>query len=140
MLAEATIKKYKTDKTVFCNIVSLEEGYYIVSEDGMTNFPAFANDGNVYKRNDSVYVLIPNGDYTAQKFIIGKHYNEDDLKIINNPLKNFIKTNDLLNMKLYRKISIKPKDKKEYITSPYSLLHTSFDKTVLPKGYDILSE
>ena len=72
------------DKTITGVIESIEgiaeegkENKYIVN-DGSTKYTVYSN--NVYKVDTSVYVSIPNGDYTQKKFIVGYNLGQDDVK------------------------------------------------------------
>ena len=60
-----TVQVAGYNKTVVCTIINDAEaidGKFLVS-DGATKFYAFTNsDPNLYKVDDTVYVLIPNGD------------------------------------------------------------------------------
>lgn len=60
------------DKTITCIIEDNSEyknGKYLVSY-GESKFYAYTESG-VYSKGDSVYVLIPMGDFNENKFIIG---------------------------------------------------------------------
>lgn len=72
------------DKTITGVIESIEgiaeegkENKYIVN-DSSTKYTVYSN--NVYKVDTSVYVSIPNGDYTQKKFIVGYNLGQDDVK------------------------------------------------------------
>lgn len=76
------IKKVDYDKTILCTITNAdnaEQGEYTVT-DGSSHFLAYSADKK-YKKNDNVYVLIPEGDFNATKQIIGKHTSADDKSI-----------------------------------------------------------
>ena len=70
-----TVQVAGYNKTVVCTIINDAEaidGKFLVS-DGATKFYAFTNsDPNLYKVDDTVYVLIPNGDYNKDKIILGR--------------------------------------------------------------------
>ena len=80
MLCEATeiivnekIKSISFDKTINCTIIDDTDAYigrYRVT-DGSAKFYAFSTSVD-YKKDDAVYVTVPNGDYNNQKIIIGK--------------------------------------------------------------------
>ena len=66
------------DKTIVAEIIGNDKahkGEYIVT-DGATTFLAYSEDVTM-KLGTSVYVTIPNGDFTKQKLITGKHVSED---------------------------------------------------------------
>lgn len=76
------IKKVDYDKTILCTITNAdnaEQGEYTVT-DGSSHFLAYSADKK-YKKNDNIYVLIPEGDFNATKQIIGKHTSADDKSI-----------------------------------------------------------
>lgn len=66
------------DKTIMCKIVddsNKKNGEYRVT-DGSITFIAYS-ENDLYKKNESVRVLIPQGDYSQQKYIVGKSVNND---------------------------------------------------------------
>lgn len=68
----------KFDKTINCTVINDEEaksGKYQVT-DGSASFYAYAASMD-YKKNDAVYVTVPNGDFNNQKIIIGKQVTKD---------------------------------------------------------------
>ena len=67
------IESINFDKTIDCVIIEDEEakkGKYRVT-DGSANFYAYSVSTD-YKKDDAVYVTVPNGDFNNQKIIIGK--------------------------------------------------------------------
>lgn len=61
------------DTTIVCTVTNdsdAKNGQYLVS-DGSTNFLAYSEKDD-YKKNDSVRVLIPQGNKSESKYIIGK--------------------------------------------------------------------
>ena len=84
------------DKTIECKIVSVEKkasGIYMVQSDE-AKFEAYVSNSNTYYVNDIVYVTIPGGDYTRQKFIVGRKTDENDASSVYNlkfPFDDFIK-------------------------------------------------
>lgn len=67
------------DKTVLCTIEDDSEkknGKYIVSND-VQFFDAYSSDTKL-RKGESVYVTIPQGDYTNQKMIIGKYTTQSE--------------------------------------------------------------
>lgn len=81
------------DKTVLCTIIDDTQrdfGKYIVSEGNSVSYAAYTNDTNL--SNDmSVYVVIPNGDYSMQKMIIGRKVSgKDEPFIYVNPMSTVV--------------------------------------------------
>ena len=77
-IVKEEVKALNFNKTIRCCITKAdkaEEGEYTVN-DGVNTFTAYS-DNTSYKENNYVYVLIPNGDYTQQKTIIGKYITTD---------------------------------------------------------------
>ena len=73
IIVEEKIKGIQFDKTINCTIIDAErakDGLYKVT-DGSTKFYAYSASTD-YKKNDAVYVTVPNGDFNNQKIIIGK--------------------------------------------------------------------
>lgn len=73
IIVEEKIKGIQFDKTINCTIIDAEQakdGLYRVT-DGSTKFYAYSASTD-YKKNDAVYVTVPNGDFNNQKIIIGK--------------------------------------------------------------------
>lgn len=68
---------------------SREEGKYVVS-DGSIQFIAYS-ENKKYKKDDIVYITIPNGDFSQQKFIIGQKLTaSDQTSIYLSPFDNLI--------------------------------------------------
>lgn len=79
-IAEGTVKKYQYDQTVEAKIVSTalkKEGKYRVDYSGQI-FDAYAQEGASYYDKEVVYVHVPRGDFSKQKYIIGRKVDEDD--------------------------------------------------------------
>lgn len=79
IITNKIIEGISFDKTITCNIIDdtyKKEGRYIVSN-GAQEFTAYSTVTN-YSVNNTVYVTIPNGDYTNQKIIIGKKTSNED--------------------------------------------------------------
>lgn len=82
------------DKTLVYTITddsNKEKGYYQVS-DGDIKFDAYTDDTS-YRKDNQVYVMIPQGDFSAKKIIIGRYVeNEDKNKGVNyiSPIDRFI--------------------------------------------------
>ena len=82
-IAENRIANLQYDKTVICKVVNNDDAKnnnYTVS-DGSVEFVA-EGDGSKYQINDSVRVLILNGDYSDKKFIQGRYNATDATKPI----------------------------------------------------------
>lgn len=72
-IVTAKLQGLQYDITKLCTVVddsTSYQGKYIVS-DGTARYEAFATDVNL-KKGNQVQVVIPNGDYTMQKTIIGR--------------------------------------------------------------------
>lgn len=72
-------KQNKYDITVEATIIDVSkkpEGIYRVRTNG-AEFEAYSTSGSYYK-NDIVLVSVPNGDYTNQKFILGRKADADE--------------------------------------------------------------
>lgn len=98
-VVDGSISKLQFDKTIICNIVKNDKankGEYSVS-DGATTFLAYC-DNTSYAVGQSVYVNIPNGDYSKQKMITGKYIeNTSDYYTYTSPWQNFVDiTGDLV--------------------------------------------
>jgi hypothetical protein len=67
------IEQIATDKTVTATVAGCTNsltGEYLVSYNG-GKLKAYAQEGNTYTQGQSVYVLIPEGDFTKKKNIVG---------------------------------------------------------------------
>lgn len=74
ILTAKRLQGLKYDKTLLCEILDdtkAERGEYRVS-DGSSTFTAYS-DVTTYKNGISVYVTIPEGDYSQRKIITGKY-------------------------------------------------------------------
>lgn len=72
------IKGLQYNKTIKCSITDISnasKGEYTVT-DGSSTFTAFS-EITTYQVGNYVYVLVPNGDYTQQKSIIGRYVTAD---------------------------------------------------------------
>lgn len=84
IIADSKIKGLKFDKTIIGNISKIEdieEGRYRIEyETG--NFVVYSEDPAItYNLGESVYVKIPEGDYSNKKFIEGKVINEEKAEV-----------------------------------------------------------
>lgn len=93
-LVNNRIDKIQADKTVTATIIQCSNaltGEYIVSYNGGRMY-AYAQEGASYTQNQSVYVLVPEGDFTKKKTIVSKTQAlEDDQNIsfISSALSNY---------------------------------------------------
>lgn len=77
-IAERFIQISQFDKTITAEIVEIDPNdkyHYLVSTTGCSRLSvrSFENDSNRYKIKDTVYITIPNGDFSSpNKYIIGK--------------------------------------------------------------------
>lgn len=95
IIADKQVKNTSFDQTIVATIVDAskaKDGIYTVFN-GNTNFVAYSSETG-YKKDDSVMVTIPQGDYNNQKVIISKAVNKDNSEdsplIYHSPLENFI--------------------------------------------------
>lgn len=92
-IADSSDSKLKYDKTVIMEIIQLVDattGEYAVKYQGNT-LQAFAVDLKAkYSKEDSVYVKVPEGDFTNTKIIEGKVNNKDTTEQERNIISNTI--------------------------------------------------
>ena len=92
-IADSSDSKLKYDKTVIMEIIQLVDattGEYAVKYQGNT-LQAFAADLKAkYSKGDSVYVKVPEGDFTNTKIIEGKVNNKDTTEQERNIISNTI--------------------------------------------------
>lgn len=76
-------------------------GLYSISYEGNKELKAYTTDSNIkYKKNDKVYVIIPNGDFGKSKFIIGavaptsRNKTDDSEPVYRQLTDNLIKVNN----------------------------------------------
>lgn len=99
IVVDEKIKHLDYDKTIICTVVDdsdAKNNIYIVS-DGNVQFKA-KGDNDLYKKDDSVYVLILEGDMSKEKTIQGKHQADGAAKPITyvSPLDSVVKITDNL--------------------------------------------
>ena len=76
IIADKTIEEVSSDKTIkgtIKQVVSTSEGKYLVNyNDG--DFYAYVqtSSNTIYRTGEQVYILIPEGDMSQRKFIVGK--------------------------------------------------------------------
>lgn len=92
-IADSSDSKLKYDKTVIMEIIQLVDattGEYVVKYQGNT-LQAFAADLNAkYSKGNSVYVKVPEGDFTNTKIIEGKVNNKDTTEQERNIISNTV--------------------------------------------------
>ena len=79
IISQAKLNDMKFNKTDLCTIekvVNKEKGEYLVTS-GAMKYTAWAQGETTYREGNSVYVLVPNGDYNAEKIIVGRYSASD---------------------------------------------------------------
>ena len=74
IVAESVAKKYKYDQTIEAKIVSVarkDQGIYKCEYEEAI-FDAYSSDTQSFYENETVYVNVPQGDFSKQKHIIGR--------------------------------------------------------------------
>ena len=99
ILTDSALEKISFDRTILTTITDDSEkeglGKYRVST-GEAVFDAYSSNTS-FKKDDNVYVQIPNGDWNAQKFIIGKKAkNVNDPIAYKDPLDSFVNISENL--------------------------------------------
>lgn len=100
MLASAALNDNLINKdiTIICEIkevIDRNNGEYLVNYQ-MSNFIAYSQN-QTYRVGDTVYVTVPQGDFSKQKFIQGKEVSDSDNSFIfTRPFDNFIDLTDNL--------------------------------------------
>ena len=82
IIADKSVEDVSSDQTIKAivkKIISTSEGKYLVTYNN-GDFYSYTqpNSKNIYQPNEQVYILIPEGDMTQKKFIIGKVQDEDE--------------------------------------------------------------
>ena len=109
IVAQSKVDQIQFDKTEICTIIDAskrDDGQYTVTT-GSINFEAYS-ESTKYRKNDTVRVTIPNGDYSKKKYIEGKYVTDNNM----NPIayvspsdsvvdvaENLIKTNETFSIK-----------------------------------------
>ncbi len=91
-IVSARLANLPYDQTIECEIIDDSDkikGEYQVQHQNAT-FLAFGTP-NEYKKSDVVYVSVPQGDYTENKFIINKKNSGDAKKVKGLPFLQFVK-------------------------------------------------
>lgn len=79
IISQAKLNDMKFNKTDLCTIekvVNKEKGEYLVAS-GAMKYTAWAQGEATYREGNSVYVLVPNGDYNVEKIIVGRYSASD---------------------------------------------------------------
>ena len=129
-LVNNRIDKINKDVTITCTIKkcnnSLTQEYQVNYNGGFLN--AYAQEGVSYSENQEVFVLVPEGDFTKRKLIIGKasQVTEDEnitfvSSLINDY--NIIGQNTVVDTN-----SVLPQGLHSYLTSEYILLYQHGDE------------
>lgn len=88
------IEQIATDKTVTATVAGCTNsltGEYLVSYNG-GKLKAYAQEGNTYTQGQSVYVLIPEGDFTKKKNIVGVAQaaeNDNNISFVSSAINNY---------------------------------------------------
>lgn len=88
------IEQIATDKTVTAIVAGCTNsltGEYLVSYNG-GKLKAYAQEGNTYTQGQSVYVLIPEGDFTKKKNIVGVAQaaeNDNNISFVSSAISNY---------------------------------------------------
>jgi hypothetical protein len=75
IVAEKTVEEVSSDTTIkgiVEKIVSTSEGKYFITNSSGGFYAYSQSDSDIYQEGDQVYVLVPEGDLSQKKFIIGK--------------------------------------------------------------------
>ena len=112
-VANGIVSKLKFDQTILCTITDdskRKDGIYVVN-DGTSSFVATSSETN-YKKDMSVYVLIPQGDSDNQKTIVGK-YVDDSATAVNyiSAIDSFIEVKSYKNTSEYSLLANHPTQK-----------------------------
>lgn len=98
-MIDANLSKIKYDRTVKAIIIDDSKAnynYYTVSENNI-DYIAYST-GEIYKKGESVYITIPNGNYDEQKFIMGRGYDDSSSENLESiELKNFVAFDNSVN-------------------------------------------
>ena len=97
-LVQSRLSGLSYDKTNKCVIKQNKgNGIYLVEQDNNTKFDAIAQNQMEYNINEEVYVLIPRGDYSTSKIIIGRANLDSSSLIVNyiDPLSTVVPTANL---------------------------------------------
>ena len=96
IIANATTSNLAFDKTIECEVTNADkrdENRYTVKSDN-AQFEAFSTADKTYYVHDIVYVTVPGGDFSKQKFIVGRKTDDNDASTVYNlklPFDDFVK-------------------------------------------------
>nr|DAU63177.1 MAG TPA: hypothetical protein [Caudoviricetes sp.] len=79
IITSKRISQLQFDKTIVAEIIDnkkAKQGEYSLSDGSANEFIAYSENED-YKKGDSVYVNVPNGDFNSQKRIVGRHIDEE---------------------------------------------------------------
>ncbi len=139
-IIDKRLQALNKDITILCNIdddTDAAKGKYIVSNNGL-KFTAFTEKTD-YVVGESVWVLIPNGDYENTKMIIGKNIRYDaDSFIWVNPLLGFVdmtgdicenSAKDLFGLTANEpETNENPSAQKKYLNDGFSIIKSDLDR------------
>lgn len=99
VISKSVLNGISYDKTVACTIVDAskrENGEYIVS-DGSIDFVAYSSV-KTYRNGNTVYVMIPEGNYNNDKIIVSKKTSDEQIQpfIYEQPFENLLSVSDNL--------------------------------------------
>ena len=86
IIVDKAINSLKFDKTIIATIIKIENeetGEYRANYEG-GQFKIYSEGDIIYKEGDSVYVTIPEGDYSNKKFITGRALKETNTEALVN--------------------------------------------------------
>lgn len=138
-MIDANLSKIKCDRTVKAVIIDDSKAnynYYTVSENNI-DYIAYST-GEIYKKGESVYITIPNGNYDEQKFIMGRGYDDSSLDNLESiELKNFVAFDDSINSdKIYGLIANGEKSEIKILPESKTLFEESSTYWIQELGLD----
>lgn len=124
-LVNNRIDKIQADKTITASIVKCTNALtreYKCSYNGGTIL-AYANEGSTYTNGQSVYVLVPQNDFTKTKTIVGKAQassDDNNISFVSSALSNY----NLIGRNIIQdKYSLEPIGLHSYLKEEYALLY-----------------
>lgn len=135
-IVSARLANLPYDQTLECEIINInevEEGKYLVRYQGSTFIALSSN--KTYKIGDMVYVQVPQGDFTQDKFIVSKRTLTQTKVVKKMPFLTFVKNNNLSPLTLQNKeFFLKTSgDGKETLSSIYNF--SNFYGESIAAGY-----
>lgn len=128
-IVNARIANLPFDQTLECEIIKVDEkekNKYLIKYQAST-FSAYSQNNVVYEPGDIVYVQIPQGDFTQDKFILSKRSVIDQSSTKKMPFLSFVKNANLFNASISsREYSIQTSsDEKEgsTVTKPVKIFY-----------------